>query len=141
MFHNLTLSFLIDFFLHPQFKILTNLNFPPKQKISILKKPLVILTSSSGLQAYDLFGPDICRDLVKIRQGELQSERDQVILFFLNFEQCMIEFFYFIFRSWKIGLIWKKNTRTCVKKTLVLLKISKRKWLNGEFYLFSCLDW
>jgi ribosomal protein S14 len=45
------------------------------------------LTSSSGLQAYDLFWPVICRDLVKIRQGELQSEGDQVI-FFLNFEQC-----------------------------------------------------
>ena len=50
------------------------------------------MTSSSGLQAYDLYLPDICRDLVKIRQGELQSERDQVILFFLNFEQWLIQF-------------------------------------------------
>ena len=56
--------------------------FPAKTKISILKKLLVILTSSSSLQASDLFWPDICGDLVKIRHGELQSERDQVILFF-----------------------------------------------------------
>ena len=65
-----------------QFKIFNEFEFPAKAKISILKKPLVILTSSSGLKAYDLFWPEIYRDLVKIRQGELQSERDQVILFF-----------------------------------------------------------
>ena len=33
--------------------------FPAKAKISILKKPFLILTSSSGLQAYDLFWPEI----------------------------------------------------------------------------------
>ena len=67
---------------YSQFKNFNQFEFPAKAKISILKKPLVILTSSSRLQAYDLFWPDICRDLVKIRQGVLQSERDQVIIFF-----------------------------------------------------------
>ena len=43
---------------------------------------VVILTSSSGLQAFGLFWPDICGDLVKIRQGELQLEGDQLIFFF-----------------------------------------------------------
>ena len=36
---------------------------------------------SSRLQANDLFWSDICGDLVKIRQGELQSEGDQVVHF------------------------------------------------------------
>ena len=64
-----------------QFKFFNKFEFPAKAKISILKKPLVILTSSSSLQASDLFWPDICGDLIKIRHGELQSERDQVIFF------------------------------------------------------------
>ena len=40
------------------------------------------MTCSSGLQASELFWPDIWRDLVKVRHRELQSERDEVILFF-----------------------------------------------------------
>ena len=63
-----------------QFKIFNEFEFPAKAKISIIKKPLVILTSSSSLQASDLFWPDICGDLVKTSHGELQSEREKVIL-------------------------------------------------------------
>ena len=65
-----------NYFYTTQFKNFIEFEFPAKAKISILKKPLVILTtSSSSLQASDLFWPDICGDLVKTKQGELQSER------------------------------------------------------------------
>ena len=62
-------------------KFLTNLNFPPKQKSLFFKKLLVISIITSRLQANNLFWTDICGDLVKTRQGEVQSERDEIIIF------------------------------------------------------------
>ena len=57
------------------------MNFPPKQKSLFFRKLLVISSITSRLLTNYLFWTDICGDLVKIRQGELQSEGDQEIIF------------------------------------------------------------
>ena len=47
----------------------------------------------------DLFWPEIWGDLVKISRGEQRTEREQIILFFLNFEQCIMMINCGIFRA------------------------------------------